>query len=159
MRADKFAECYLFEPLGITDFYWSKWPDEIVQTGGGLFLRPRDMAKLGQLFLDKGGWNGKQVVGEAWVKESTAALVDAAKIIQAARGSGYGYQWWLGTFKVEGREARSYSARGRGGQFILVLPDQQMVVVFTSPADNPLTFQPLDIIARDILPAVGARHQ
>jgi hypothetical protein len=49
----------------------------------------------------------------------------------------------------------SFSARGRGGQFIIVLPDQQMVVVFTSPPDNPLMFQPLDIINRDILPAAG----
>jgi CubicO group peptidase (beta-lactamase class C family) len=155
LRADKFAERYLFEPLGITDFYWSKWPGEIVQTGGGLFLRPRDMAKLGQLFLDNGRWHGKQIVSEAWVKESTASHVDAAKIIPAARASGYGYQWWLGSFKVDGRDVPSYSARGRGGQFILVLPDQQMVIVFTSPPDSPLTFQPLDIIARDILPAAG----
>ena len=63
------------------------------------------------------------------------------------RASGYGYQWWLGTFKLDGRDVASYSARGRGGQFILVLPDQQMVVVFTSPPDHPLTLQLLDIIA------------
>jgi CubicO group peptidase (beta-lactamase class C family) len=155
LRADKFAERYLFEPLGITDFYWSKWPGEIVQTGGGLFLRPRDMAKLGQLFLNNGRWHGKPIVSEAWVKESTAAHVDATKIIPAARANGYAYQWWLGSFKVDGRDVPSYSARGRGGQFIFVFPEQQMVVVFTSPADNPLTFQPLDIITRDILPAAG----
>jgi CubicO group peptidase (beta-lactamase class C family) len=154
LRADKFAERHLFEPLGITDFYCSKWPDEIVQTGGGLFLRPRDMAKLGQLFLDGGRYNGKQIVSEAWVKESTTSHVDAAKIIPAARASGYGYQWWLGSFRIGGRDVPSYSARGRGGQFILVLPEQKTVVVFTSPPDNPLTFQPLDIIQRDILPAI-----
>ena len=157
LRADKFAERYLFEPLGITDFYWSKYPDEIVQTGGGLFLRPRDMAKVGKLFLDGGRWNGKQVVSEAWVKTSTTSHVDASKINPAAKASGYGYQWWLGSFRVDGRDVPSYSARGRGGQFIMVLPGQQIVVVFTSPPDNPLTFQPLDIIERDILPAAGER--
>jgi len=157
LRADKFAERYLFDPLGITDFYWLKWPDEIVQTGGGLFLRPRDMAKLGQLFLDGGRWNGKRVVSEAWVKESTASHVDAEKINPAAKASGYGYQWWLSSFRVDGRDVPSYSARGRGGQFIMVLPDQQMAVVFTSPPDNPLMFQPLEIIGRDILPATGER--
>ena len=60
--ADKFAEQHLFEPLGISDFYWSKYPGEIVQTGGGLFLRPRDMAKIGYLYLNGGRWEGKQIV-------------------------------------------------------------------------------------------------
>jgi len=155
LRADKFAERHLFEPLGITDFYWVKYPDDIVQTGGGLYLRPRDMAKLGQLFLDGGRRNGKQIVSEPWVKESTGCRVDGAKIEAAAKSSGYGYQWWLGSFRVGDRDVPSYSARGRGGQFIIVLPDQQMVVVFTSPPDNPLMFQPLDIINRDVLPAAG----
>jgi CubicO group peptidase (beta-lactamase class C family) len=155
LRADKFAERHLFEPLGITDFYWLKYPDEIVQTGGGLYLRPRDMAKLGQLFLGGGRWKGEQVVSEAWVKASTTAHVDAGKISPAAKANGYGYQWWLGSFRAGDRDVPSYSARGRGGQFIMVLPDQQMVVVFTSPPDSPLMFQPLDIITRDILPAAG----
>src|SRR5262249_16891667 len=70
-RVEKFAEQFLFDPLGITDFYWAKYPGEIVQTGGGLFLRPRDMAKIGCLYLNAGRWRGKQVVSENWVKEST----------------------------------------------------------------------------------------
>ena len=155
LRADKFAERHLFEPLGITDFYWLKYPDDIVQAGGGLYVRPRDMAKLGQLFLDGGRWNGKQVISETWVKASVTSHVGAAKIDPAAKATGYGYQWWLGSFRVGDRDVPSYGARGRGGQFIIVLPDQQMVVVFTSPPDNPLMFQPLDIVKRDILPAAG----
>jgi CubicO group peptidase (beta-lactamase class C family) len=157
MRADKFAERFLFEPLGITDYYWGKLPDEIVQTGGGLYLRPRDMAKIGQLFLAGGRWDGKQIVSEAWVKESTENHVQAGLIRAAANGTGYGYQWWLSSFKAGDRAVKSSSARGRGGQFILVLPDQQTVAVFTSPADNPLTFQPLEIVKRDILPAAGVQ--
>jgi CubicO group peptidase (beta-lactamase class C family) len=155
LRADRFADRHLFEPLGITDFYWLKYPDDIVQAGGGLYVRPRDMAKLGQLFLDGGRWNGKQVISEAWVKASVTPHVGAAKIDPAAKATGYGYQWWLGSFRVGDRDVPSYGARGRGGQFIIVLPDQQMVVVFTSPPDNPLMFQPLDIVRRDILPAAG----
>src|SRR5688572_2792386 len=155
LRVDKFAERHLFEPLGITDFYWLKYPDDIVQTGGGLYLRPRDMAKLGQLFLDGGRWNGMHVISETWVKASVTSHVDVAKINPAAKATGYGYQWWLGSFRVGDRDVPSYSARGRGGQFIMVIPDQQMVIVFTSPPDNPLMFQPLDIITRDILPAAG----
>jgi CubicO group peptidase (beta-lactamase class C family) len=71
LRADKFAERYLFEPLGISDYYWAKVPDDIVETGGGLFLRPRDMAKLGYLFLNGGRWQGKQLIREDWIKDST----------------------------------------------------------------------------------------
>lgn len=155
--ADKFAEQHLFEPLGISDFYWSKYPGEFVQTGGGLFLRPRDMAKIGCLYLNGGRWRGKQIVSEKWIRESTKSHVDASQIPQAARADGYGYQWWLGSFKVGEQVFESYSARGRGGQFILVLPDQKIVAVFTSPADNSQMFQPLDMVQKYLLPAVIAK--
>ena len=154
MPADKFADQYLFEPLGISDFYWSKYPGEIVQTGGGLFLRPRDMAKIGYLYLNGGRWEGKQIVSAQWIQESTKGRVDSSQIPQAARADGYGYLWWLSSFKVGEDVVESYSARGRGGQFILILPKQQIVAVFTSPADNSLMFQPLDIVQKYLLPAV-----
>jgi CubicO group peptidase (beta-lactamase class C family) len=152
--ADKFANEHLFEPLGISDFYWSKYPGEFVQTGGGLFLRPRDMAKIGCLYLNGGRWQGKQIISEQWIQESTTTHVDTSQIPQAARADGYGYQWWLSSFKVDEQVVESYSARGRGGQFILVLPKQQIVAVFTSPADNGLMFQPLDMVQKYLLPAV-----
>lgn len=154
LRADKFAERFLFEPLGISDFYWAKYPDEILQTGGGLFLRPRDMAKIGCLMLNGGRWQGKQVVSEQWVKDSTANQAPVGGIPAAARADGYGYQWWISSLQVDGRAWTSFSARGRGGQFILVIPEAQLVVVFTSPADNSLTFQPLDLIERHVVPAI-----
>jgi CubicO group peptidase (beta-lactamase class C family) len=153
LRADKFAERHLFEPLGISDYYWSKYPDEIVQTGAGLYLRPRDMAKLGQLFLSGGRWQGKQIVSQQWITDSTQNHVDAAQIPAAANATGYGYQWWLDSFAVGDRLVGAYSARGRGGQFIFVCPDQQLVAVFTCSVDNPLMFQPLDLLRRDIVPA------
>ena len=156
LRTDKFAEHHLFDQLGISDCYWAKYPDEIVQAGGGLYLRPRDMAKLGQLFLDGGRWRGKQIVSEEWVKESTRNVVDPTQIPAAANADGYGYQWWLSTFQAGGRIVNSYSARGRGGQFIVVFPDQRMVAVITCAADNPLTFQPMEMLRRDILPSAGA---
>lgn len=154
MRADKFAARYLFEPLGITDFYWAKVPDDLVETGGGLFMRPRDMAKLGFLLLNHGRWHGRQILSEDWIKESTKNQAGSMKLpswLPAA--DGYGYQWWLGSLKVAEREMRFYGARGRAGQFILVFPQQQMVAVFTSLNDNILMNQPLDILQRYILPA------
>ena len=81
---DKFAERHLFGPLGIANYRWGRLPDGSVHTGGGLWLRPRDMAKLGQLFLDGGRWQGKQIVSEEWVRASTR---------QQAPYRGYGYQW------------------------------------------------------------------
>src|SRR5438445_126660 len=65
VRADKFAERYLFAPLGISNYYWWKYPNGTVQTGGGLSLQPRDMAKIGALMLHGGRWQGKQIVSEA----------------------------------------------------------------------------------------------
>ena len=103
-RVEKFAEQFLFNPLGITDFYWGKYPGEILQTGGGLFLRPRDIAKIGSLFLDHGRWRGHQIVSESWVRESTEDQVGAAQIPKAAEADGYGYQWWISSFKARRTE-------------------------------------------------------
>lgn len=154
LRADKFAERYLFEPLGISDYYWAKLPDDIVETGGGLFLRPRDMAKVGYLFLNGGRWKGRQIISDEWIKASTrnhAGSVQFPAWLQAANG--YGYQWWLGALNVGIRDVTFYGARGRGGQFILVFPDQQIVAVFTGLNDNILMNQPLKMLQRYILPA------
>jgi CubicO group peptidase (beta-lactamase class C family) len=158
LSADKFAERYLFEPLGITDYYWAKLPGETVETGGGLFLRPRDMAKIGQLFLNGGRWQEKQIVSENWVKESTVnhagTMKNPAWLVAA---DGYGYQWWLGSLNAASNDIRFYAARGRAGQYVLVFPSLQMVAVFTGLNDNKLMNQPLDMLQRYILPAVIAQ--
>jgi CubicO group peptidase (beta-lactamase class C family) len=144
-RPDEFAKRHLFEPLGISDYVWLKYPSGIVQTGGGLYLRPRDMAKIGQLVLDGGRWQGKQIVPEAWLRESTKKQAPDAQ---------YGYQWWLGSLRAGDREIATFAAQGRGGQFILILPELKMVAVFTSWNDgNNLGEQPLDMMRRYILPA------
>lgn len=129
----------------------------IVQTGGGLFLRPRDMAKIGALFLTDGRWRGNQIVSEGWGRDSTKDQVPSAQIPKAAQADGYGYQWWISSLKVGDRNFDSFSARGRGGQFIHVVPELKLVAVFTSPPDNPLLFQPLDIAQKFLLPAAVAK--
>jgi CubicO group peptidase (beta-lactamase class C family) len=155
LRADKFADRYLFQPLGISDYYWGKIPDDIVQTGGGLHLRSRDMAKIGTLFVNGGRWQGKQIVSEAWVRQSTSNHIGTAPLPQWAQAAhGYGYQWWLGSFQVGDRTVPFYSARGLGGQFILVFPDQQMVAVVTGWNEGRLMNQPLDMMQHYVLPAV-----
>jgi len=154
LRADRYAEQNLFQPLGISDYYWSKLPNDIVETGGGLFLRARDMAKIGFLFLNGGRWQGKQIIDEQWVKDSTTNHIDPSQIPAWVEADGYGYQWWSGSFKVGHRTIKSWSARGRGGQFIFIFPDQRMVAIFTGANEGPLLNQPLDMLERYILPAV-----
>jgi CubicO group peptidase (beta-lactamase class C family) len=143
--ADQFAEQFLFKPLGISNYRWIKYPNGIVQTGGGLYMRPRDMAKIGLLYLNNGRWQGRQIVSEHWIRES---------ITQHAPDRDYGYQWWLGRLHSGHRSVFTYGAQGRGGQFILVMPDLEMVAVFTGWNDgNGLGEQPYDMLQRFVIPA------
>jgi CubicO group peptidase (beta-lactamase class C family) len=145
LRPDKFAEEHLFKPLGISNYQWLKYPNGMVQSGGGLYMRPRDMAKIGYLFLNGGRWQGKQIVSEEWIRESTT---------QQAPDAQYGYQWWLGRLRAGDQAVLTVGAQGRGGQFILILPELQMVAVFTSWNEgNGLTEQPIDMLQRFVIPA------
>ncbi len=169
LRVDAFAERYLFAPLGITDYQWETFRNGTVHTAGGLALRPRDMAKIGTLMLNGGRWQGKQLVSEAWVRTSTAQQAPthdqwyawwvpffARSIFKKTplEHNEYGYQWWLGSFRVHDRVLRSFRAEGRGGQAVFVFPDLQMVAVFTGWNDNELgNGQPLDMLQRYLLPA------
>ena len=150
LYADKFAEKYLFGPLGISDYRWGRHPDGTINTQGGLSLRPRDMAKIGYLFLKEGKWQGRQIVSRNWVNESTKAH------IPAYFGLGYGYQWYRGEAAVNGKVIETFFAWGRGGQFIFVLPEFDLVAVFTSrPYDNSYgVLLPLGIVPNYIIPAM-----
>jgi CubicO group peptidase (beta-lactamase class C family) len=121
-----FARQHLFGPLAIEKVDW--WTDERgYYTGGmGLYLRPRDMLKIGELFLRGGLWGGVRVVPEAWVRESTSAHVSTGNAVPF--GPEYGYLWWVG----HGQGRDFYFANGYAGQFILVAPDLDLVVVTTS---------------------------
>jgi len=94
---DEFARTELFEPLGITRFEWMRYKGD-ADAGGGLRLRPRDMAKIGQLVLAGGRWNGRQVVSKAWIDASTTPRTEASS------NYSYGYLWWLGRSPFNGRE-------------------------------------------------------
>jgi CubicO group peptidase (beta-lactamase class C family) len=126
-----FAARRLFQPLDIWIRYWHRSARGVVNAQGGLMLRPRDMAKIGQLMLDNGSWNGTRVVSETWVR---AAL---RRHVSAEFGWGYGYQWRLGQAPVGDRLIDVFFAAGRGGQNIIVFPELDLVVVFTAqPIDN-----------------------
>ena len=122
----EYLEPRLFAPLGITRYFWETCPKGITKGGWGLFLCTEDMAKLGQLYLQKGKWNDQQIIPEFWVEVSTA------KHKESIEGTfGYGYQLWM--------EARpgSFEFNGMLGQNVIVYPDMNMVVV-TNAGNNEL---------------------
>ncbi|MEE9170569.1 MAG: serine hydrolase [bacterium] len=147
LRVNKFVERYLYSPLGITEYHWWHYPNGTFQTGGGLYMLPRDMAKFGLLYLNGGIWNGNQIISNEWIQASTT------EHISTGSQWGYGFKWWLRTYYANSREYASFAARGWGGQYIIVFPSLEMVVVFTG--GNYSTPEPADeILTRFILPAV-----
>ena len=122
----EFAAANLFKPLGIDKVKWQFQPKGTAMTGGGLQLRSVDLMKLGQLYLDGGRWDGKQVIPAEWVKRSIAPHANARE------GVDYGYLWWLQSFKVNGRTVPAYGMAGSGGNKVFVLPELDAVVVITT---------------------------
>ena len=150
-RIDDFAREVLFEPLGIVDTTWNGFSNGLPAASAGLRLRPRDMAKLGQLVLNRGEWNGHRIVPASWVKDLL--------VPQIGRPDGlyfYGYQWWLGRSLLGNRELQWAAAMGRGGQHIFVVPEFDLVLVLTAGNyDNPaLAWVALDILNRHVLAAI-----
>lgn len=141
--AFSFAQEHLFRPLGIVDVDWESSPEGYSLGWSGLSMRPRDMAKIGLLYLDEGQWEGRQVVSEAWVEASTRSH------IAATLQDGYGYQWWVDSTGI-------YMALGYGGQFIFVVPDKEMVVVFTSDLPEEAFYLPQQLLNDFIIPAAGS---
>ncbi|MGB5809245.1 MAG: serine hydrolase [Polyangiales bacterium] len=120
--AEAFARERLFGPLGMSKISRPTDTQGVSRGWGDLQLHPRDMAKIGQLFLDRGQWRGAEIVSSSWVAAATENVITAD-----ADGTGYGFQWWISPPPFDG----IYEARGRGGQAILVWPDNDIVVVFT----------------------------
>jgi CubicO group peptidase (beta-lactamase class C family) len=125
MTADHYAEKTLFRELGIHDYQWGSLNGKL-HTGGGLYLRARDLLKTGQLVLDKGKWKAEQVISKSWIEESTAHHL---KVESPQDTLGYGYQWWRKEFKVKDKSYQAIYASGYGGQFLWVVPELDLVVV------------------------------
>ncbi len=142
-----FAYKNLFKPLGmdLSDMYWESDPNRIPSGGWGLWLRPRDLAKIGYLYLNEGFWDGQQLVPADWVRASTQGQVKVDEPLEPWDLQ-LGYCWWR-------HQPGFYGAHGAGGQFIFVIPDRQMVVIFTSGLKESEFVQP-ELLVRDfIMPA------
>lgn len=168
-----FAEKYLFGPLNITDVRWDQSPEGIYIGFARMWLKPHDMAKIGLLYLQRGRWEDKQLVSEAWVEESIKAhsfpgryrymYKEDQKIDFGASGGnwvfsnlvrpltdGYGYQWWLDKDGI-------FSALGVGGQYILVLPAERLIVVATSKLKGKDSFLPVTMMKKFVVPDMESK--
>lgn len=129
MPLDAYAGRRLFAPLGIRDWEWVHDLHGRPMAFNGLRLRPRDLLKIGQLVLDGGNWQGRQLVPRAWVEASKSA-----RMVTGLRDFRYGQQWWSGTVRWQGRELRWFAGFGNGGQRLYVVPELDLAVVTTAGA-------------------------
>ena len=170
MDTRSFAQKNLFDPLGIKDVYWETSPQGIAVGFARMWLKPHDMAKFGMLYLQQGQWDGQQIIPASWIKESLTPhaypknyidLLDehGTKDNDASRtnwiaskffrpfGDGYGYQWWLD-------RNGSYNALGTSGQYIMVSPEQNLVVAVTNASSGMANFFPGKLLNKYILPSI-----
>jgi CubicO group peptidase (beta-lactamase class C family) len=129
----EFANNELFLPLKITDYNWEKSPKNRIIAAGNLLIRARDMAKLGQLYLNKGIWNGKRIISNNWVSKATSPLFSTGLGENSSHES-YGFFWWHHNFKVKNEVHPVSFASGNGGQKIYIVSSKDMIVVIQSKA-------------------------
>lgn len=150
---DSFAHRNLFSPLGVTNYNFPRHRTGQVICHGDIYITPRDMAKFGSLFLNRGVWQGQRIISEEWIDRSVAPAVSLAPL-HLSWADDYGYLWWLKEYHVGGADFPSFKALGWGGQEIMVFPQSDLVVVFTGA--NYTRDPPCDeLVTRYILPALG----
>jgi CubicO group peptidase (beta-lactamase class C family) len=122
---DEYAEEHLFGPIGIKTYYWKKTPKGFPDTEGGLYLLPRDLARIGYLYSMDGVWDKSRILPEGWVGASVTPRTP-----DTGSGLGYGYQWWLTPWGNE-QSSYAYTCLGYGGQYLFVVPEYDLIAVFT----------------------------
>jgi CubicO group peptidase (beta-lactamase class C family) len=147
---ETFARENLFEPLGIRNFDWRFKPDRSsINTFCQLSLTPRDMMKIGLLYLNGGTWNGRRVLPAEWVSASTTKHT-------AVGDTDYGYLWWRPYLAVPGGRHHGFLATGNGGQKIFLWPSLDLVVVITAGNYN-MQSHANELAIKYILPAISAK--
>lgn len=151
-----FSREYLFHKMEVSKFWWLYLQNNIVACSGELFTTPRTMAKFGYLFLNKGIWKNTRIISEEWINKSVAPYISLPQPHNSTSpADSYGYAWWIYDYQLPGGyKVHSYSARGWGGQKIIVLPDLDTVVVFTQGYYLHFYHQAQYIMDRYILPAI-----
>lgn len=155
-RIDFFAKENLFYKLGIESCQWQIVRNDIILCSGDLHLRPRDMAKFGLLFLNKGNWKGEQIISSQWCDVSTSSFINPNDYNhEFTWANGYGFQWWQKTFYSGSKSYPSYFAAGWGGQHIFIIPLLNMVIVTTAGNwYDPEIISPFSIVSDYIIPSI-----
>jgi CubicO group peptidase (beta-lactamase class C family) len=121
---EEYAAEHLFAPLGIERFYWKRSPSGLIDTEGGLYLNPHDLAKIAYLYLNKGVWQGRPIVTPEWVADSVSPKVEVDK-----SSVKYGLKWWL--FPYGDGSKTAWAGSGFGGQMPIIIPEHDLVLVVT----------------------------
>jgi len=155
---EAFAREVLFQPLGISDFEWKAYKNGKIAAAAGVRLRPRDAAKIGQLVLNRGQWNGRQIVSADWIAQSITPRFQAIGYFGSTLL--YGYQWWMGRSLVDGKEIKWIGAFGWGGQRIFIVPELDLVIMTTAaqygqPKEG---LAAIDILTNIVIPSVRDAH-
>jgi CubicO group peptidase (beta-lactamase class C family) len=139
---------WLFGPLQIEDWYWDEGRGGVTMGAHGLHLRPRDLAKIGQLVLDRGVWRGQRIVSAAWIDASTFPQLATPE--QGSQGPlSYGYYWWSAP------QQQAFSAWGHGGQYALIAPERNLVIVQVAMPDAALHGARLGEFLELVAPLLG----
>ncbi|MGY0617897.1 serine hydrolase domain-containing protein [Lysobacter sp. A378] len=140
---------WIARPMQMHGYHINLMPDDDAYLAGGIRLRPRDMLKLGQLYLDGGVWHGQRLVDAAWIDASVTRRTTLGP------NHDYGYAWHLHHFRVQGHDYRAYAAEGNGGQFVIVVPELDLTVAITAGSYGEFsTWYPLQNLVTDyIIPA------
>ncbi|MGA7297423.1 MAG: serine hydrolase [Rhodanobacteraceae bacterium] len=141
---------WIARPMQMRGYHINLMPTGDAYLAGGVRMRPRDMLKLGQLYLDGGVWNGQRLVDEDWIKASVTRHTTFGP------NHDYGYAWHLHTFRVAGHDYREYAAEGNGGQFVIVVPELDLVVAITAGSYGQFSvWYPLQNLVSDyVIPSV-----
>ncbi len=153
-RGDEIVKEKLFDPLGIDRFEFRANGSGLLAYASGLRLTPRDMAKIGMLYLNEGRWGEKQIIPAEWVEASLKPHIETSFI------AGYGYQWWIMRFESEDESMWVPSALGNGGQQIYVLRPLNMVMVITAGNYNTgdVELRGYEVLTEYVFPSVGMRE-
>ena len=149
LQAKEFGLQNLFRPLGISEYIWNSNSAGLTMTYSNLFIRPRDMAKIGYIYINNGEWNGAKILSEEWITEATRD-----RIMTTSGDAAYAYQWWKRRYNVNNATVESFSAEGSGENYIFCFDSLKMIVVITA-ANWDVWFNVLDIVPRFILPSTN----
>ena len=142
-----FSDQHLFGPLGITEYRWGRSVEGYPKGGWGLAFKTRDLAKIGYLYLRDGTWEGKQILPERWVQDSSERYFQVSETLEPWELY-YGYLWWI-------HGDGPYAAHGTKGQFIYNIPEKDLVVVITGHIPDSEYVIPQQMIRDYLIPAVG----